>query len=728
MSATTKRSKLTARDYDPLSPRDAWYFYNKPFQWAIALTRPVRFHLIMGFIGSILQSALALIPGLITGRLIDEVFVNGDFTNFWPYVIAIFVIPVIRSIINYVKRLFFEYVSQTILLRTRDSVYQHLQKLDAGYYSITPTGRIMTKLTGDLDMVRHIFAWTGFQLVQNTLMLGIGGVYLFFVEWRLALASFIFAPFLLILAQRFLVNIKPMWGRIRHQSEKLTSVVQENIGANRVTKAFVSHDYEIERFEKENVDFAQLNKDAARVRAKFIPVMDMLASLMYVPVILVGGTLAIRNIMTVGQIVTFNNLLWMIVDPMFMLGFYIDELQHFASCANKLIETLMTKTKISSPAETDITEFPEKADEDLVRASLDSPKFDKESLGGELEVIKNPEVERTVKIQSRSKLSGDDYAMKQYDVSTQRRGYIPDKPFPMKEYHLRSNLKTAKTKIDDLIVEHLEEFPAQRINLDGDVVFENVSYEYILYGQKVPALHNISFEVKAGQTIGIIGETGSGKTTLIEMISRLMDPSEGRILIDGRDLRTYPLEPLRRSIGVVTQNVFLFSDTVESNIAFSDLLMPFDRVTDAARVASADDFIERMEDGYNTITGEEGVGLSGGQRQRISLARAVAADPDILILDDTTSAVDMNTDAKIRKNLKEKLADKTVFMVAQRISSIRNSDQIFVMKDGRIVESGKHDELVELGGIYREIYDTQIGDSKEALQSVLGDIKEENNG
>ena len=271
------------------------------------------------------------------------------------------------------------------------------------------------------------------------------------------------------------------------------------------------------------------------------------------------------------------------------------------------------------------------------------------------------------------------------------------------------------TPIDNLVQEYVERKAMQRVPLEGEIVFENVSYSYTSFGQSIQALNDISFTVRPGETIGIIGETGSGKSSLGELIPRLDDPSVGRILMDGRDLRTYPLEELRRSIGVVTQEVFLFSDTVEGNIAFVDPKMTDERVRESAQIAVADDFIQKMEDGYATVVGERGVGLSGGQRQRISLARAIAGDPAVLILDDTTSAVDMNTDTEIRENLQKHMHDKTVFIIAQRISSIRNADLILVMEKGQIRERGTHDELVALGGIYTSIYETQVGDQEEAL-------------
>lgn len=719
------RYSKSLKNFDPLSPRDAWVFSGRPYAWAAALTRETRLEVFFAFLTIIISSVMGIIPSYFTSKLVDEVFVAGDLSNFWWYVSVIFLVPVIRGIIMFIKRLLYEYISQNAIMRARDAFYQHLQKLDQDYYSKTPTGRIMARLTGDLEMVRHFLAWSGFSTIETAMIFVVALVYLFFIEWRLALITSAVAPILLLASVALLKKIKPAWRNIRQQFEKLNSVVQQNINGNRTTRAFVRHDYEVDRFQVENLKFSELNKDATDIRARYIPLIDGLSSLMYVALILFGGMLVIEGNMTVGNLVLFNNSLWMLIFPMRMLGYLIDDLQHYASSANKIIELFTTKTKIASPAEAELTEDPQKTDEKLVKASLESPVYSKILEESELDVdkeiktIQNPEAKLEEKVVSRSLLSEDSEALKKINQNIVKRGYVPDKPFPLESYTTKAMLKNSKTKIDDLVTSYVEDNHIPRIRLKGEVQFDHVSYDYTSYGQKVPALHGINFTALPGQTIGIIGETGSGKTTLIELISRLADPSEGRILIDGRDLRTYPLEAVRRSIHVVTQDVFLFSDTVESNIAFSDPLMSTEEVYEAARLAVAHDFILKMDEGYDTIIGEEGVGLSGGQRQRISLARALAGDPDILILDDTTSAVDMNTDAAIRKNLKEAMSDKTVFMIAQRISSIRNADQIFVMENGRIVERGTHEQLLDLDGIYKEIYDTQIGDSKDALGVII---------
>lgn len=254
----------------------------------------------------------------------------------------------------------------------------------------------------------------------------------------------------------------------------------------------------------------------------------------------------------------------------------------------------------------------------------------------------------------------------------------------------------------------------------GDIVFSNVSYQV----EDELILKDVNFHVKPGQTVGIIGATGSGKSTLMNLLCRFYDVTEGEIQIDGVNVKNMDLYSLRDNIGMAMQDVFLFSDTVEGNIAYGRPNCSFDEVVAAAKIANAHDFILAMPEGYDTIVGERGVGLSGGQKQRISLARALLKNPSIIILDDTTSAVDMETETQIQGELKSINNDHTVFMIAHRISSIKDADQILVVDDGRIVEAGTHDELMEIGGYYSTVFHHQYGDFDKIKQIMKGQGKD----
>lgn len=240
-------------------------------------------------------------------------------------------------------------------------------------------------------------------------------------------------------------------------------------------------------------------------------------------------------------------------------------------------------------------------------------------------------------------------------------------------------------------------------HMDGHIEFKNVCFKY----GKTPVLDDISFEVKPGQTLAIMGPTGSGKTTLINLIARFYDVDGGEILVDGCNVRLWKLQELRRHIGTATQEVFLFSDTVEGNVAFGDPGLSEVEARDFARRAAADEFVVKMPEGYDTIVGERGVGLSGGQKQRIALARAMAVRPSVLILDDTTSAVDLETEKYIQQQLRELPFPCTKIIIAQRISSVKDADLILVLENGKITEQGTHEELLKNRGYYWETYALQ---------------------
>jgi ABC-type multidrug transport system fused ATPase/permease subunit len=254
----------------------------------------------------------------------------------------------------------------------------------------------------------------------------------------------------------------------------------------------------------------------------------------------------------------------------------------------------------------------------------------------------------------------------------------------------------------------------------GDVRFEGVSFEYL---DDRPVLHGIDLDVPAGRTIALIGHTGSGKSTLTSLVPRFYDVTGGRITVDGHDVRDLTLSSLRRTVGVISQDPFLFSATVRENIAFGVGDLPLAAVEEVARAAQAHEFIERLPQGYDTVIGERGITLSGGQRQRLAIARALAVDPRILILDDATAAVDASTEALIRVGLRGAMAGRTTFIIAHRLSTIALADEIVVLDEGRIAARGTHDQLIATSPVYREIYEhglleRQFADAVEARAEI----------
>jgi ATP-binding cassette subfamily B protein len=255
-------------------------------------------------------------------------------------------------------------------------------------------------------------------------------------------------------------------------------------------------------------------------------------------------------------------------------------------------------------------------------------------------------------------------------------------------------LMNKKTEID-------ENKEGKEIVFEGNITFENV--EFIYPGSKTPVLKDISFEVQSGQTVAIVGTTGSGKTTLTKLISRLYDVSNGRILVDGSDIRDYSLQSLRDQISYIEQDVFLFSTTIFDNISFGRV-SSLEQVINVAQQAQAHDFISELPEEYQSKVGERGVQLSGGERQRIAIARAFLSDPRILILDDSTSAIDSNTEDKIQFAIKNILKNRTTILITHRLSQIRWADLILVLENGEIVAKGNHEELLKTSEDYRKIF------------------------
>lgn len=269
------------------------------------------------------------------------------------------------------------------------------------------------------------------------------------------------------------------------------------------------------------------------------------------------------------------------------------------------------------------------------------------------------------------------------------------------------------TEILDAKEDIVEKENALDTPIEGHVTFNDVTLTYVKDDDA--ALKHISFDAPQGKTIGLIGSTGSGKTSITQLITRFYEPESGDVLIDGRPASDYTLRRLRSSIGFVLQEPFLFSTTIRENIAFGNPDVTDEQIVDAAKRAQAHDFIMKMPKGYQTLLGERGMGLSGGQKQRLSIARAICIDPSILVLDDATSAVDMETEFKIQKALKEVMKGRTTFIIAHRISSLKHADEILVLEEGRIAERGTHDELITNNGAYERIYNIQYQDRKEIM-------------
>lgn len=515
--------------------------------------------------------------------------------------LCIIVFTLVRTTIQFSANMLYEKCSQGMLSKIRSYLFKNVQRQDMSFYDKNTTGDLMTRLSGDLDMVRHTVAWIIKTLLESITLFLTTSVYFIVLDPLMALCLIALTPVIFIISVIFKNKIGPKYVDLRERLSQLNTQAQENIAGNRVVRAFAREDYEIDRFQDKNKEYARANKEAALTWLDFFPFIETTAQGLTVIQLIAGGIFVITGRLTMGEYVAFGALIWTLSNPMRTIGTLINDFQHFLASANKIIEVYYSRPLIADRPD-----------------AVDMP-------------------------------------------------------------------------------EHFK----------GDIEFKDVVFGY---DDKSTVLNGINIKINSGETVAIMGETGSGKTSLINLIPRFYDVRSGEVLVDGVNVRRMKLHQLRSNIGVAMQDVILWSDTIDGNISFYDTDMSEEDIHYFAKLSDADEFIQKLPEGYDTIIGERGVGLSGGQKQRISLARALAMRPSILILDDTTSAVDLETEKEIQHNLADLDFKCTKIIIAQRISSAKNADKIIILKDGKISECGTHDELLKNpDGYYSEIYRLQNG-------------------
>ncbi len=574
-------------------------------KWFLSFLKKYKWNMAFGLLLTTLISVLAIVNPYISGLIVDDVIIGGEFSLLPKLILTLLTVTAVRGILRFYYQVIFETCSQGVLYEMRDKVYRKLLQEDFAFYNKKRTGDLMSRQTGDMDAIRHFVAYVIYSVYENVLLFGFALIMIFTVDVKLALCMLAVLPFTALATYLQSKAVKPAFQRNRNCFSSLNAFVQENVSGNRVVKAFAKEDFEIGKFNKENDAFRASQLDASKIWMKYLPIFEMLSNLLTIILMLYGGYMVIQGEITVGNLVTVNGYLWMLTVPLRMAGWWVNDIQRFTTSVEKIYDTYMEEPNVKSP----------------------------------------------------------------------------------------------QTGID-------------RKHFDGKVEFKNVSYR----ADDEEIVNDISFTVSPGQTVGIIGSTGAGKSTIMNLLCRFYDTTGGEVLVDGINVKDLDLYDLRDNIGMAMQDVFLFSDTIEGNIAYAKPDCPFEEVKQAAIMADANHFIQSLPDGYDTIVGERGVGLSGGQKQRISLARALLKDPSILILDDTTSAVDMETESYIQDQLKKIEKNCTIFIIAYRISSIRDADLILVMDNGRIIERGTHNELVAMGGYYASAFKNQYGEIPEEVK------------
>ena len=480
----------------------------------------------------------------------------------------------------------------------RKAEYRKIQEFSFSNTDKFSTSSLVTRLTSDVTLIQNAVSNGIRPLIRAPLMMVTGMILSFLLNAKLALVFFVAAPTLGICLWLVIRKVRPLYTRMQSAIDLVNRMIQENLTAIRVVKAYVREDYEKVKFAQVNQELKSISEKSFRTAVLNMPAMQLVMYTTIICILWFGGKLIFAGEMQVGELTGFLSYVLQILNSLMMIS---------------NVFLMLTRAMASGKRILDV-------------------------LDEEIDLKEDPEATGEIKA--------------------------------------------------------------------GEIEFRNVSFKYKKEGKKY-VLSNVSFHIEPGQTVGIIGGTGSAKSTLVQLIPRLYDVTEGEILIDQIPVKQYPLKHLREAVAMVLQKNMLFTGTIADNLRWGKEDASEEELMKACRMACADEFLLQMKDGLSSQVEQGGVNLSGGQKQRLCIARALLKRPRILILDDSTSAVDTATEAKIREALQDNLADTTKIIIAQRITSVMHADQILIMEDGKLNDCGTHEELLQRNEIYQEIYYSQ---------------------
>jgi ATP-binding cassette subfamily B protein len=557
-----------------------------------AAVRPHRAWVWLGVAAGLVWTAARVSIPMMAGIAIDRGIVGDDTGALTAWVVAILVVGAAQAIATGLRR----YAAFRLALRVetdlRMRLVAHLQRLHFAFHDEAQTGQLMARANTDIQQI-HLVVLLIPLTIASTLTMATVIVILVLQSPGLALFALGALPALNVAATRFTHRMFPVGLSLQEELADLSGVVEESVTGVRVVKGFGAEPRQVRRLEHEAADVYDRSMDAARLRAGFLPLIDLLPTLGLVGILWFGGHQVLDGDLTIGEIVAANFYVLMLIWPLRMVGMLLGQLSRSAASAGRIHEVLVTEPAVGDGAGA---------------------------------------------------------------------ARLPDGP--------------------------------------GELRFEGVVFRY---GRGAAVLDHLDLTIRGGEAVALVGATGSGKTTVARLVPRFYDVDEGRVMLDGVDVRELRLHDLRRAIGIVFEDTFLFTETVRDNIAFADPEAPMERVRRAARLAGADEFVVELPEGYDTLVGQHGYTLSGGQRQRIAIARAVLAEPRVLILDDATSSVDPTKEHEIRSALREVMEGRTTLIIAHRPATIALADRVVLLDGGRVVADGTHDDLLATSARYREV-------------------------
>jgi ATP-binding cassette subfamily B protein len=554
--------------------------------------KPLRTLVWLGVLAGLLWTGARVAVPALTGRAIDEGIVPGNFGVALQWTGIILAVGVVQAVCTGLRRYSAFKLGYRVETDLRMRLVAHLQRLHFAFHDHAQTGQLMANANTDIQQIYTVVLLIPLTIASVLTMVAVI-IVLVLRSPGLALFALAALPFLNVAAARFTRKMYPIGLSLQQELADVSGVVEESVSGIRVVKGFGAERLQERKLDAEVDDVYDRSIDQARLRANFLPLIDLLPTLGLVGILWYGGHQVLDGNLSVGTIVEANFYVLMLIWPLRSVGMLLGQLSRAAASAGRIHTVLATE-----PA-------------------------------------------------------------------------IEDHP-------------------------HAPPLPAG----PGRVTFEQVTFGY---GGQRPVLDHLDLEIDGGQAIALVGATASGKTTVARLIPRFYDVTGGAVRIDGVDVREARLQDVRAAVGIVFEDTFLFSDSVRNNIAFAKPDASFEQVTRAARLAGADEFVRELPDGYETVIGEHGFSLSGGQRQRLAIARAVLADPRILILDDATSSVDPSKEHEIRQALAEVMHGRTTIIIAHRPATIALADRVVLVGQGRILADGTHDALLATNASYREV-------------------------
>lgn len=632
------------------------------FRYARPYRKQILFMLLMIF----LTTGLSLLTPLILRDLIDHTIPNGDINRLVWLALAMLAIPVLNGVINVIQRRFNSQVGEGVIYDLRVALYSHLQRMSLRFFTNTRVGELMSRLNNDVVGAQNAISNTIVGIITNVVQAAAILTVTLRLEWRLTILSVLILPLFILVARRMGKRLRDVARQGMDLNAEMNAMMNEtlNIGGALLVKLFGRVDTEVQRFQSRAARVRDVGIYRALLGTTFFVLIGLISAIGSALVYGLGGYLVIQKTFTIGTIVAFGS----------YLGSLYSALAGLANAPVDFATSVVSFERVFEVIDLplDIKEKATPVQLSNVRGELifEHVTFNYDSPTTTLkEVERHGQMDRvTTVLSGAKKLAG-------------------------------GNGQATAAR---------ERTPAGAPSQAGMEAFERGQDESPYSQARQVALQDLNFKVLPGQLAALVGPSGAGKTTLTYLVPRLYDPTDGKILIDGHDLREVSLASLSAQIGMVTQETHLFHDTIRTNLLYARLDATQTELESACQAANLHDFIMGLPQQYETVVGERGYRLSGGEKQRLALARVILKNPRILVLDEATSHLDSESESLIQEALKRVMAGRTSIVIAHRLSTILAADLILVMDRGEIVERGDHQQLIEQAGLYAHLYHTQF--------------------